>query len=601
MQKRYKTFTVVISAVLCLLAPLPDALAFDFPPSIMNDQNLKARLEKAYQAKRSDYEPRTHLRTGKEPKYLNRLIEADSPYLLQHAHNPIDWHAWSNEILGKAKAENKPVFLSVGYATCHWCHVMERESFDQEDVAKLLNEHFISIKIDREEHPDLDHLYLTATQLQQGQAGWPNTLWLTPDGKPFHTATYLTKDELIRTSMILSEGWRSPSSRPEILDVANGLSGQVMQIVGGVQGTSVPLDDVIYSRAIEGLLEQHNEFEGGFSESSQFPQEPNLLFLLDQWRRGASDNLLDAVTVTLDAIAAGGIHDHVGGGFHRYAVDPGWRTPHFEKMLYNQALLSRVFVEAWEATGEPSYERAAKRTLGYVMRDMTSSSDAFFAAEDAESPSSDGRIEEGAYYIWQAEELFSILDGETEQVSELVGGSAVDGSDSLILHLELERQLDFEALDRNLERLRQARSSKSRPFKDTKIIAGWNGLMIRSLATAGVAFEDVSYVQSARKAAHAIWNNMWRNGELARFLVNGKSSGQGLLEDYAWLGLGFVALFDATGNPEWLERARILASSTAEKFSTNEGTVETSLVRWSAWSSFFRSGRCGACGRKLNA
>ena len=548
--------------------------AAELPPSVVREQSLHDRLEKSYLSKGKNYAPRTQHKTDGQPKYVNRLIEEVSPYLLQHAHNPVDWYSWSDEALKKASDENKLIFLSIGYAACYWCHVMERESFDQEDVAKVLNESFISIKIDREEKPDLDHLYLTATRLQQGQAGWPNTLWLTPDGKPFHTGTYFSKEELIQTSSILAEGWRSPSSKSEIIAVANGLSGQVKQIIGGGQGNSVPLNEVIYHKALKGLLNKHNELEGGFSEVNQFPQEAYLLFLLDHWRRGGSEDAMTAVLLTLDAIAAGGIQDHVGGGFHRYAIDPSWETPHFEKMLYNQALLSRVFLEAWQASGKVSYRRAAERTLQYITRDMTSPDGAFYAAEGADSLNYENQFEEGAFYTWESDELLKGLNGNKEMVELLSAGSHPVNGDPIVLQLGLEEEIDFEKLDSELGRLLEVRSTRDSPFKDKKIIAGWNGLMIRSLATAGVVFNNKSYLTSAEIAGHKVWEQLWDGKQLGRFFLDGKRNGDGQLEDYVWLSLGYISLFDATNVAEWLNKAEQLAKVTWDIFSTKQGRLK---------------------------
>lgn len=316
------------------------------PPAIDRDPTLHAQLEAAYAARGPDYVPRTHLMDGDRARYVNRLIREASPYLIQHAHNPVDWRPWSEEVLAEAQARDMPIFLSVGYATCHWCHVMEEESFDNEAIARLVNTHFIAIKIDREQHPELDHLYITATQIQQGHAGWPNSLFLMPDGRPFHTATYMPPDTFSQVVTAIGESWKKPANRPEIETIADNLSNALRSFTQMKANSSAALNEEVFALATSRLLGMHNALEGGFSQSQQFPQEGYLLFLIDHWRRTGDDAALTMVLETLDAIAAGGIHDHVGGGFHRYATDPNWRTPHFEKMLYNQAMLARAFIEA---------------------------------------------------------------------------------------------------------------------------------------------------------------------------------------------------------------------------------------------------------------
>lgn len=563
--------TLVIIGI--LLASSVAVWSFELPPQINRDAETQLELEDTFENKTGAYEVRTHLFKAGKPKYVNRLIHEASPYLLQHAHNPVDWYSWSQEALNIAKQENKPIFLSIGYATCYWCHVMERESFDQEDVAEILNEEFISIKIDREQNPDLDKVYLLATKLQQGQAGWPNTLWLTPDGKPFHTGTYFNKEDLIRNSKLLAEGWKAPSARQEILQVAIGLSGQIEELLRPGSGTSVPISMLIIDRAVTALLEKHNEFEGGFSETNQFPQEAYLLFLMDYWRRGGSSETLDAVLLSLDMIAAGGIHDHVGGGFHRYAIDPGWQTPHFEKMLYNQALLSRAFTEAWEITHKDSYRRAAIRTFEYVIDKMTSKEAMFYSAQDAESLNQDGLGEEGAYYVWNESELGTLLQGE---YGPLLADTRFE--ESVILRLDPTEQPNFEALDKQLKILQSSRIKRPSPFTDEKSISGWNGLMIRSLAMGSKAFGEPKYLNAAINAADAIWKQHWDNGNLKRFTANGESNDNGLLEDYVWLALGYVALSDVTDDEKWLDRAMLLTQVMTTKFGTNTKRLRTSKI-----------------------
>ena len=551
-------------------------MAADLPPAVDRDPELHASLEAAYAARGPEYVPRTHLMDGGRARYVNRLILEASPYLLQHAHNPVDWRPWSDEVLAEAQARDLPIFLSVGYATCHWCHVMEEESFDNEEVAKLLNSHFIAIKIDREQHPELDHLYIAATQIQQGHAGWPNSLFLMPDGRPFHTATYIPKDQFMQVVAGIGEAWRRPANRPEIETVADNLSNAVRQYTQMKSSESAALGEEVFALAAGRLLGMHNALEGGFSQSQQFPQEGYLLFLLDHWRRTGDEASLTVVFETLDAIAAGGIHDHVGGGFHRYATDPNWRTPHFEKMLYNQALLTRVFTEAWEVSGAPEYRRAAERTIAYVLRDLTDPDGAFYAAEDADSRNASGDLEEGAFYVWSPDQF------EALGLKQSTGLLGLDEPPTLeagaVAHLQPRVQTDWQALDGILDVLLSGRESRTRPLRDDKIIAGWNALMIRALAEAAVAFGEPEYASMAERAAETVWQRLWLGDRIARLWADGKAREDGALEDHAWMGLAHTALFDASGDRKWLERASLVAEAIENRFADGTGRLKMAMA-----------------------
>ncbi len=561
------------------------AMASVDPPTIDRDPALSARLDAAYAAKPEGYVPRTHLKdVDGRAKYVNRLIEEASPYLLQHAHNPVDWHPWSDETLAKARALDKPIFLSVGYATCHWCHVMEEESFDNEAVAEIVNAGFIAVKVDREQQPDIDHLYITASQIQQGSAGWPNSVWLMPDGRPFHTGTYIPRHEFMQISEAIALAWADPAQRGEIDTIAGNLSEAVARITQLRGAQSAPFDEMVHDRAAEQLLSMHNALEGGFSHATQFPQEGYLLFLLDHWRRTGDEASLQVATETLDAIAAGGIHDHVGGGFHRYAVDPNWRTPHFEKMLYNQGLLARAFVEAWEITATPRYRRAAERTFDYVARDMTDPDGAFYAAEDADSRAADGTLEEGVFYAWTPEQILEAIpmmakDGEDPDPVAALGLDQVPTLDiGGVIHFDPFSDEDPSAFDPYLETLREVRDARGRPFRDEKVIAGWNGLMIRALAEGGAAFGDARYREMAVRAGTSIWQRLWHGERMSRLVAGGEVLEDAVLEDYAWLGLAFVALSDATGDPVWLDRAGQLAAAIETHFADGTGRYKMAMA-----------------------
>ncbi|MEM8699197.1 MAG: thioredoxin domain-containing protein, partial [Pseudomonadota bacterium] len=556
------------------LADQPSSMPAE-PPSVTRDPALTARLAEAYAAKGPDYVPRTHLVQDGRAKYVNRLILEASPYLIQHAHNPVDWRPWGEDALAEAAATGKAIFLSVGYATCHWCHVMEEESFDDEEVAALLNRHFIAIKIDREQRPDLDHIYITATQIQQGHAGWPNSLFLRPDGVPFHTGTYFPRHAFMNLLSAVAGAWDDPARKPEIDRVAQQLSAAIQRQQAARMAASPPPGPESFAAAVTQLAEMHNDLEGGFSNSQQFPQEGFLLFLLDQWRRTGDGVALQIATRTLDAIAAGGIHDHLGGGFHRYTVDPNWRTPHFEKMLYNQGQLARVFIEGWEATGSDAYRRAAERVFAYVARDMTDPEGAFYAAEDADSRDATGELEEGAFYVMSPGEARHVLAEEGDHAVSVLG---LDQHPTIeagpVVHLDPAEQVVFERLDPLLETLRLHRDRRVRPLRDEKVIAGWNGLMIRALAEGSVAFEAPAYADQAARAGEVLWSRLWQDGRLSRLWAGGAALEAGALEDYAWLGLGFLALDEAGAGPVWRERALALADAMVAKFGDGAGRLK---------------------------
>ncbi len=545
----------------------------EHPPGGRRDAALHHRLEAAYAARGADYRPRTRQMDGGRARYVNRLIEEASPYLLQHAHNPVDWRPWGPETLAEAAALDRPVFLSVGYATCHWCHVMEEESFDDEDVAEALNSAFIPVKIDREQNPDLDHVYITATQLQHQHAGWPNSLWLTPEGKPFHTGTYFPKAQFLETLAAVSAAWTSAEGRREIAEVSTRLAAAVQRLTAMRTEGEVALDAALHAKAAQQILGMANPAEGGFSTSQQFPQEGFLLYLLDHWRRTGQPGALSVATKTLDAIAAGGIHDQVGGGFHRYTVDPNWRTPHFEKMLYNQGLLARAFVEGWEITGNPAWRRAARRCFAYVARDMTDPAGACYAAEDADSPDLQGKLEEGAFYAWTPADAEAAA-GDPAIVATLGLDRRPTIPAGAVPHLAPGAEIDFAALDPLLERLREARDRRRRPLRDDKVIAGWNGLMIRALADGAAAFDAPEYARQAARAGEAVWSRLWDGTKLARLWAGGHAREDGALEDYAWLALGYLALADATGEAVWRDRALALAEAIETRFADGTGRLK---------------------------
>ena len=519
------------------------------------------------------YDARTKL-SGADggPRYVNRMILEASPYLRQHAHNPIDWRPWGEAALREAASTGKLIFLSVGYATCHWCHVMERESFDDPAVAAILNRDYVPIKVDREENPAVDETYMLAATLINGSGGWPNTLWLTPQAEPLFAATYLPKPELTAALGSIQNAWKE---QPEFTLAAAAQLSQAMRAYAAHRDAAKTVDEKVYAAAQKELSAAFNELQGGFSDAVQFPLEVNLLFLLDRWRRTGDADALEMATKTLDGLVAGGVHDHAGGGFHRYAVDPEWSVPHFEKMLYNQAQIARALIEAREATGAAQYRRAAQRAMDYVLRDLRAPGGAFHTAEDADSRDPDsGKKREGAFYLWTPQSLSAALGSDGAEVAKRFGvGPAplIEGGSPLRVDQGAIGSLS--RFDAALETLRKTRERRPHPFRDEKIIAGWNGLTIRALAEASAAFDRTDYLEAADRAMQAIWSALWRKDRLLRF---DGGDAPAALDDYAWLGLASVALYDATGSEAHLRRARLLAETARKRFADGSGRYKLS-------------------------
>ncbi len=504
------------------------------PPGSERSAGLATELDAALRA-RANHVPRTHhLRPDGRPRFVNRLIREASPYLIQHAHNPVDWRPWGEEALAEAAALDRPVFLSVGYATCHWCHVMEEESFDDLEVAALLNASFVPVKLDREQRPDVDQAYILATMLQHRHAGWPNSVWLMADGRPFHTGTYFPKPQFVQVLGAIAQGWEGGQR-----DQFEGVAGQLADAMQRIPAQSSPPAELTEApaRAVADLVRMFNAEHGGFSHGTQFPQEGNLLFLMDQWRRTGDAAARDAALASLVHMAAGGLHDHVGGGFHRYTVDVNWRTPHFEKMLYNQALLMRCYTEGWQISGRPDFARAVARCADYVLRDMTAPDGAFYSAEDADSLDATGKLEEGAFYVWPPEE---VEDAWLRDTLNLYEAPTLEAGP--VAHLTPGAEVDFDRLDAGLEVLRLQRDARPRPLRDDKVIGGWNGLMIRALAEAAAAFARPDWTEAAARAFDAVMTRLGPVGEMARLDLDGTRREAANLSDLAWLGLAALSL-----------------------------------------------------------
>jgi uncharacterized protein YyaL (SSP411 family) len=491
--------------------------------------------------------------------FTNRLANEKSPYLLQHAHNPVDWYPWGEEAFEAAKTQDKPIFLSIGYATCHWCHVMEHESFENEEIAGLMNEAFVCIKVDREERPDIDNIYMTVAQMMTGQGGWPLTIIMTPDKKPFHAATYVPPEQRFgRIGMRqliprLSEAW--VNQRKEVL----GSSNKITEVLARQQGAGGgdELDAGLLDAGCEELLGQYDPGKGGFGARPKFPTPHRLVFLL----RHGEDAGIRAVEHTLEEMRKGGIFDQVGFGFHRYSTDSDWLLPHFEKMLYDQALLAIAYTEAFELTGKPLYKQVAEEVLEYVLRDMTTPGGGFYSAEDADSEG-----EEGLFYIWDTRELKELLGDDFDFVAQAWNISAsgnfrdestgqVNGKN--IPHLtELLSAEDADRISAPRKKLFEVREKRIHPLKDTKVLADWNGLMIAALAKAGRAFNEEKYVQAAIRANGFVESEMRQeSGALWHRWREGHKAVPGQLEDYAFLILGLLELYESTLDCTYLKTA----------------------------------------------
>jgi uncharacterized protein YyaL (SSP411 family) len=539
---------------------------------------LHKTLDAAYLAKGSAYRPRTaHFNDDGRPKYINRLILEDAPYLLQHAHNPVDWRPWSDAAFEAATREDKPVFLSIGYSTCHWCHVMERESFEDPAIAALLNEHFIPIKVDRETHPDIDEIYMTAVMLLTGRGGWPMSTFLTPEGKPFFGGTYYPPEQFTALLEQVAQVWRERRGEVEAQAARIGDAVKEQNRLGG---KSAELDPGVAGLAVAAMHQIYDDMQGGFGQAPKFPQEPWLFLLLDQAERSNNPQALEMLETTLGHMARGGINDQVGGGFHRYSTDQAWLVPHFEKMLYNQAHLSRLYLGAWRLTGKQRYRRVASRTLDYVAREMTAPDGGFYSATDADSEG-----EEGRFFTWTPAEIRDALAPEdaalAESVYQVSPNGNFEGRSILYRDQGLERfaednGIDIDALRKRLDDINSVlwhvRSQRPPPLRDDKIVTAWNGMMITAFAQGADLLGSADYRETAERAAKFIWrHNRPSPGHLWRVHRAGRSSVPGTLEDYAYLAEAMLHLYDLTGERRWLGHAGELADSLLERFVDVEG------------------------------
>jgi uncharacterized protein len=523
--------------------------------------------------------------------HTNRLIHETSPYLLQHAHNPVDWYAWGEEALARARAEDKPIFLSVGYSACHWCHVMEHESFEDEETAALMNELFVNIKVDREERPDLDAIYMDAVQSMTGQGGWPMSVWLTPDGQPFHGGTYYPKEprygmpafqQVLRA---VADTWRTQRDRVD--GQAQRLTAMLRR-TASLSGEGGEVSTEVLEEALQNMRQYFDDEDGGFGTQPKFPQPMTIDYALMQYKRTGDLDALYMAELTLQKMAHGGIYDQLGGGFHRYSVDAIWLVPHFEKMLYDNAQLLRTYLHAWQVTGHPLYRRVLDETVDYVLREMTSPEGGFYSTQDADSEG-----HEGKFFVWTPQEIESLLDPHTAAIFETYYGVSdrgnFEGKNILSVVRTPENVAErfrtgMEEVERQLAggraALFAAREQRIKPGRDEKILAEWNGLMIHALAECGAVLGRTDALAAAEKAADFVLKQMSQeDGRLFRSYKDGRARFNAYLEDYASLIRALIALYEATFDLRWLAEATQLTLVMFDQFhdAENGGFFQTGI------------------------
>jgi uncharacterized protein YyaL (SSP411 family) len=508
----------------------------------------------------------------------NKLQDEKSPYLKQHADNPVDWYPWGDEAFKKAKDEQKPIFLSIGYATCHWCHVMAHESFEDPEIAELMNQAFVNIKVDREERPDIDSTYMTVCQMLTGQGGWPLTVIMTPDKEPFFAGTYIPKearfDRIGLRQLIpgVSGMWKNEPKRinEATARIKEGFLKSQEYESGAFPGTEA------VDFAAEQLAQNFDEKEGGFGQAPKFPSPHNLLFLLRQWKLTGEDRFLNMVSITLEKMRLGGIWDHIGFGFHRYATDRNWLLPHFEKMLYDQALLMMAYTEAWQATQNPLFKQTVYKIAAYVARELQHAEGGFYSAEDADSEG-----EEGKFYVWSQKELASLLSSpDAEQFQRLFNIKAEGNyqdeatkeyTGANIPHISVVLDSEEKSWFKSVrEQLFEERNQREHPLLDDKVLTDWNALMIAALAKAGFAFSETHFVEMAVDAVTFVEHHLLQDGRLLHRYNNGEAAIAAMADDFAFLIWAYIELYAATAEPDYLEKALRLNQQFIDAFWDDE-------------------------------
>ncbi len=554
------------------IGPPPGASAY--PAQVVE------RLRAAVAAKGEEYEPRTrHRYPDGWPSYTNRLILESSPYLQQHAHNPVNWYPWGDEAFERARREKKPVLLSVGYSTCHWCHVMEEESFEDVEIATYLNENYIAVKVDRERRPDVDGVYMMAVRLMTRRGGWPMTVWLTPDREPFFGGTYFPArdgDRGTRSGFLTLLGTLKKKYDEDPASIVAAAADMRQRVASSMEtrgGKGLPTVSILET-ALTREKAAFDEKLGGFGRAPKFPRSSRLEFLLREHRRSGNPDALRMVRKTLEAMAAGGMYDQIGGGFHRYSTDARWLVPHFEKMLYDNGQLVVAYLEAYQATADPSYAAVARDILRYVGREMTAPGGAFYSAADADSEG-----EEGTFFVWTPSEIRSLLSPEEARLALAHFGVSDRGNfeGKNILHTPRGLAdtastigIDLEVAKKHLgsarDKLYEARAKRIPPLTDRKILPSWNGLMISALARAGFVLGDADYVSRAERAARFVLSEMKQSKRLKRSWLEGSAGGDGFLDDYTFMIAALVDLYEVTFDVEWLKEAIALQSVLDEGF-----------------------------------
>jgi hypothetical protein len=543
---------------------LPGAPAF--PPEVAS------AIRAALAARGPGAGARTHHLENGQPRFANRLVLESSPYLQQHAHNPVNWYPWGEEAFAEAKRTGKPVFLSVGYSTCHWCHVMEEESFEDLEIARFLNEHYVAIKVDREERPDVDAVYMTAVQALTGGGGWPMSVWLDAERRPFYGGTYFpprdgargARHGFLSVLAEISEIWGAEPER--VRDSAESLSHAVKTALGGEEPPSGLPGDGALAGAVSFYKRGFDPTNGGMRGAPKFPSSLPVRLLLRYQRRARDPEALRMAVLTLEKMAAGGMHDQVGGGFHRYSTDSAWLVPHFEKMLYDNALLAVAYAEAAQVTGRADFARVARTTLDYLLHEMRSPGGGFYSATDADSEGVEGK-----FFAWSEEEIRRLLGADADPFVAFYGvtaGGNFEGRN--ILHVPRPDEAGWKALAGARDKLYAAREKRIHPLRDEKILAGWNGLAISGLAFGGWVLGEKRYVEAAAQAADFLLRELRRDGRLLRVWKGGRASVPAFLEDHAFLIQGLLDLYEATFDLRWLSVALSLADAMEALFADRE-------------------------------